>query len=323
MKTVNVNTEWGRLTETILGTSESLTVPLWTSEYEFAPKKEQEFVKAYGGQSLATAAPERLVAIEEQLNGLRECLTGLGIVVHTIRGFTNDESQYLSHIRDCSQLLFPRDPILVIGDRIIETAMRDPMERKNRFPIRDVFHSLSNIHYEYLAMPEPSPVIAGHGFGPGPFLEGGDTLLCGRQIFVGCSGHASNDWGIAWLEAYLGSDYIVEKVPLSSSILHLDCALALLKEGLAIACSEAFENGLPDFFKDWEIIDVSLEQASYLACNGLVVDSETVILGEEHSDLIGKVEAVGQNVIPLPFDAVSQFGGAFRCCHHPLIRLDD
>lgn len=319
---VSVASEWGELKEAIVGTADTLHVPVWTEEYEFSPPEEQAFVSQFGGQLLATVAPERQEVIEAQLQCLADTLQSIGIKVHRPRPLTDDECQYLAHIRNCSQQLFPRDPILVIGNHVIETAMRDPMERKCKFPLRDLFfQQLKNYRYQYVAMPEPNPVIAHQGFGPGPFLEGGDTLLCDRQIFVGVSGHASNQWGVEWLRAYLGDEYAVTVVPLCSGVLHLDCAMALLRPGLAIVCLEAFEQGLPEYFKDWQLIDVTLEQASYLACNGLVIDQERVIIGAEHEELIDRITQAGQQVIPLPFDAVSQFGGAFRCAHHPIVRV--
>ena len=40
----------------------------------------------------------------------------------------------------------------------------------------------------------------------GPFLEGGDTLLNGREVYVGISGCASDLAGVDWLQALLGDD---------------------------------------------------------------------------------------------------------------------
>ena len=58
----------------------------------------------------------------------------------------------------------------------------------------------------------------------GPFLEGGDTLLNGSEIYVGISGCASDLAGVDWLQALLGDDYRVIAVAMKSNVLHLDCA---------------------------------------------------------------------------------------------------
>lgn len=320
-KVVSVNFEWGRLREAIVGTVGHLTVPVWTDEYEFAPKEEQAFVRKYGGELMLEASPLRHKLITEQMNSLVKTLEDFGVVVHQPRATTKDEEAYLANIRDCTQQLFARDHLLVIGNHVIETGMRDPAERKNKFPTRELLYNiLQERDYKFVSMPEPYPVIAESGFGEGPFLEGGDTLVCGKDIFVGVSGHASNELGVKWLQQYLGSEYCVHMVELTSGVLHLDCAMSLPRKGLAIVCRQAFKDGFPRYFDDWDVIDVSLEKASYLACNGLVIDESNYICPAEHTDVAKELTKHGINVTMLEFGAVSQLGGAFRCAHHPLIR---
>lgn len=139
MRDVSVNTEWGSLKEVIIGISTGLTVPIWTDEYEFVPLDEQKFVKRYCGKLLTQASPDRALRVNQQLSNLANTLEELNIIVHRPREFSQDETNYLANIRNCTQLLFTRDPILVIDNHVIETAMRDPAERKNRWPLRDVF----------------------------------------------------------------------------------------------------------------------------------------------------------------------------------------
>lgn len=47
---VQVDSEWGKLKETLVGTVGNLTVPVWTDEYEFVPPEEQRFVRHFGDQ---------------------------------------------------------------------------------------------------------------------------------------------------------------------------------------------------------------------------------------------------------------------------------
>jgi N-dimethylarginine dimethylaminohydrolase len=167
----------------------------------------------------------------------------------------------------------------------------------------------------------PMPEQKDGSWGPGPFIEGGDVFLIGRDIYVGVSGNASNSAGVQWLAQHLGSDYRVHEIKLTKKFLHLDCCLATPREGLAIICKEAFVDGLPDFLKDWQLIELPyVEAKEMLGCNGLVLDSKTIII---HTDLphLGKtLRDAGQEVIETPFDAVYQYAGAFRCWHHPLVR---
>ena len=106
----------------------------------------------------------------------------------------------------------------------------------------------------------------------GPFLEGGDTLLNGREIYVGMSGCASDMAGIDWLQALLGERYRVIPVALKSDVLHLDCAMALIKPGLLVWCPEKLIDGLPMSLRDWDAIAVSKDEANRLATNGLILE---------------------------------------------------
>ncbi len=88
----------------------------------------------------------------------------------------------------------------------------------------------------------------------GPFIEGGDVLILGTTIFL----WATLAWqvtlaGIQWLANMIGHfGYEVVPVRLHPHILHLDCALSLLREGLMIVCEEAFLDGLPAQLANWE-----------------------------------------------------------------------
>ncbi len=323
MQRVWVGAEWDTLKEAIVGIAANVSVPLWTDEYEFVPEDEQKFVREHGGKLLSEVAPQRHHRMSDQLDQLAGFLTGVGVRVHRPRVISEDEDQFLAHIRDCRQQLFPRDPVIVIGDHVIEGSLRDPMERKYRWAIRDLLFTGSGdplYDMNFSAIPEPQPVVALSGFGPGPFLEGGDVMVCNNRIFIGESGHASNEWGMRCLRQCIGPEYKLIKVPLNSSVLHLDCALSLPREGLAIACLEAMPEGLPKFFSDWDVIEVSLEEASYLACNGLVVDENHYLCAAEHPRIAEALSRAGHTVSVIEFDALASFGGGLRCAHHPLRR---
>ena len=202
--------------------------------------------------------------------------------------------------------------------------MFEPNRRKERFAIRrTVRERLANSNARVISMPEPEPFPADENgkYGPGPFLEGGDVFLLGRDIYVGNTGNASNTAGIRWLQNCLGDEYRVHEVPLSSHFLHLDCVFATPRPGLAIICREAFVEGLPDFLKDWELIDVSAKDAEEkLGCNGFVLDEKTMMIGEDMPQLAKDLRAAGTEVITTPIDGIHWQGGGFRCWHHPLVR---
>jgi N-dimethylarginine dimethylaminohydrolase len=317
--------EWGALKEVVVGVP-NVRLPSKLAE---APKKylsdsSVEFIEKNAGKRLQECAPDLNKKFIQQVNGIIKILRDRGIVVHQLKKLLPSEEAFLGEMNDTIMQTYPRDPMLVIGNRFIETAMFEPNRRRERFAIRrTVGDRLANSNARIISMPEPEPFPADENgkYGPGPFLEGGDVMLVGYDIYVGNTGNASNTAGIRWLQNCLGKRYRVHEVPLSNHFLHLDCVLALPRPGLAVICKEAFVKGVPAFLKDWKWIEVSADDAEKkLGCNGLVLDDKTMIVGEDMPELADALRAEGTKVLTTPIDGIYWQGGGFRCWHHPLVR---
>lgn len=320
MKEIRVHHEWGTLNEAVVGTAVSLRVPDWSDEYEFVTPDIQQFIKDNQGKLLKEASPEWYDQSVSQMDNLVGLLEARGVVVHRAKPLTPDEEDFMRDYKAGIQQCFTRDPILVIGNNVIETSMREFERRKERFGIRRAIQErLDDSNANWVSMPQAAPVRA-EGYGPGPFLEGGDVLLVGRDIYAGYSGHGSNLAGIQWLSRFLGPEYRVHPIRLKRGFLHLDVVLSLPRPGLAIVCRDAFMDGLPDFLDGWDLIEVSVEDTTRLACNGLVLDDKTYLCAAEHERIAEALTKRGQEVITLLYDTVSLWGGSFRCSHHPLVR---
>lgn len=323
---VEVNHEWGTLREVVCGIP-FLQIPstLPKAVYNYAPTDGIAFFEKHAGKTLADADPQLFQKTQQQMNAAVDVLRKRGVKVHRPETVDASELAYLDNLSPpCAIQFFPRDPMLVVGNRFIETEMKFPIRRREVFGIRRaVSDRLAASNAQVVAMPmaKPTPETDDGDWGPGPFLEGGDVFVLGRDIYVGVSGNASNSAGVKWLAQYLGSDYRVHEIALTNKFLHLDCCLATPRPGLAIICREAFVDGIPEFLSGWQLIDVSFKDAKEkLGCNGLVIDDKTIMIASGLDDLAKQLRAAGQNVIETPFDAVYQYGGAFRCWHHPLIR---
>jgi len=323
---VQVHHEWGALKEVICGIPFfKIPVKLPAHIYNYTPEEGIKFMEANAGKKLEEASFDLYKATSQQMDALVDILKRLGIKVHRPKPLIDIELNYLDNIFKPSAIqFFPRDPILVIGNRFIETELQMPLRRRERFGVRrslDKRLAKSNAQVISMLPAEPSLEDENGEWGPGPFLEGGDTFLLGKNIYVGVSGNASNSAGVKWLQHYLGDSYRVHEIKLTKKFLHLDCCLATPREGLAIICREAFVDGLPEFLSGWDLIEVSFEDAKEkLGCNGLVIDDKTIIIADSLPHLAKELRGAGQEVIEMPFDAVYQYGGAFRCWHHPLIR---
>ena len=323
---VSVHHEWGTLKEVVCGIP-NFRIPEKLPEvvYKYAPAEGIKFLEANLGKNLKEADPATYKIISDQMDTAVAILEKRNIKVHRLNEVTNDENAYLSRISPPGIIqFFPRDPMIVIGRNFIETELFFPLRRRERFGVRSALaERLADSDARVVSVPTADPVREQQdgSWGAGPFLEGGDVFLLGKDIYVGNTGNASNTAGIQWLSQYLGDSYNVHEIKLSNKFLHLDCCLATPRPGLAIVCREAFVDGLPEFLNGWDFIDVPFKDAKEkLACNGLVLDDKTILIASGLDYLAKGLREAGQEVIETPFDAVYQYGGAFRCWHHPLIR---
>ena len=323
---IMVHHEWGKLKEVIVGYP-FMYFPKDVPGYvaNFLPKESFERYKKMKGKTIREIYPDLYKRQVKQVNAVIKILEDRGVKVYQLKPPLDRERKYLGNQGDFYQTFtYPRDEIVVIGNNYIEVNMMYPGRRITRWSFRrTVGKRLEKSNARVVSMPEPPVIATKEGnFGPGPFLEGGDVMVLGRDILVGNTGNASNTAGVRWLRRYLGKRYRVHEVKLSNHFLHLDCCLCTPRPGLAVLCKEAFVNGIPEPIKNWKHIYVSAEDAEKkLGCNGLVVDEKTIIIADTLPKLAKALRDAGQEVIETPFDALYWQGGGFRCWHHPLVRV--
>ena len=317
-KEISVHHEWGKLEEVIVGIGDDLVIPSYSEYVSFIyDPKYIDMMKEYGGMKAMDVEPEEIKEAIEQINRLAKVLKDRGIIVHRSHRLRPAEKRYIEYVQKRSMSFFARDPVLVIGNNVIETALKVPMRAKERYAIRPILRErLKKSSANYVSMPVISPEF-GEG---GIYLEGGDVLLNGYEIYVGNSGRGSNKAGIQWLQDYLGPEYKVIEVKLSPEFEHLDCVLSLPRPGLMVICRDGIKGKLPESIRDWDAIEVSVEEAKRLGANLFVIDEKTCIVDTQHHRIAEELRKRGQEVIEIPYGQVATWGGAFRCSHHPLRR---
>ena len=218
---------------------------------------------------------------------------------------------------------FVRDPWFTVGDVVVEGSLRFPHRRREVLTSRSLLVERvleADCAYVATPIPELAPLEVDGG-GPGPFLEGGDVLVCGKHVLVGASGRASTELGARWLGHLLEPrGYTVELVPLTPNFLQLDCALGLVREGLGIVFEGAFLDGLPTILDGWELVPVSEAEAMSLATNGLPLSSNVYVADPAFARIGAELERRGVQVEYVDFAISRSFGGAFRCSTQPLWR---
>jgi glycine amidinotransferase len=308
--------EWGKLREAVVGISppEDFVIGYEPSQRWLAPD-DAEFCRTHIGQRLIDVEPELANRIERQVDALAELLASEGVTVRRPRRLEGGERTFLAPQGEGMQL-FPRDAMIVVGNHVIDASLRLKCRQRERFGLRPIIQRAVQQHgARWSSVPLGSPDCV-----DGPFLEGGDTILNGHEIYVGMSGCASDLAGIDWLQALLGENYRVVPVALRSDVLHLDCVLALIKPGLLVHCPQKLIDGLPMSLRDWDNIEVSVEEATRMATNALVLEQDRVIVDADNRRVIDELRKRRVEVMSIPFDGPISCVGGLRCAHHPLWR---
>ncbi|MCB0154089.1 MAG: hypothetical protein KDF65_04765 [Anaerolineae bacterium] len=205
----------------------------------------------------------------------------------------------------------PRDIGFVVGDIFVICTMR-PWSRKAE--IEGVRHLMANWQGQIIQAPADV------------FLEGGDVIIAGRQIFVGI-GQRSDEQGVAFMQATFGNRYEIIPVPCQTlsageDVLHLDCTFNPLGLGHALIYPPGIREMPTQIEQGYELIEVNRVEAQALATNVFSVAPDTLIArqGALFQRLHQKLRGWGYTVIEVQFDGVPQTGGSFRCCTLPLRR---
>ena len=215
-----VHHEWGKLKEVVIGISpaEDFVVFHEDSQRWLVPPAD-EFSRQHAGRRLIDIDADWAKRIERQVDALAELVAREGVAVHRPQRLEGLERTFLAANGEGAQL-FPRDGMIVIGNHVIDASLRLLCRQRERYGLRPIIQQVVQQRgARWSSVPLGSP-----GCVDGPFLEGGDTLLNGHEIYVGISGCASDLAGADWLQALLGGKYRVIPVAMKSNVLHLDCA---------------------------------------------------------------------------------------------------
>jgi len=317
---VEVTHEWGRLEEVIVGIQprDRLIIPKlgldsgWDSDL-FAKLCNEQY-----GKQLIEVAPEVAIALEAEIEGLVAILKERGVEVRRVHQ-TEGEDDLVGCGTGEGSLVFARDPILVVGRHIIELTASEGWRERERFAVRPLIAEITeNSNACWVAMPPPAPSLSPNA----PRMEGGDVLLNGQEIYVGCNGVLTTSAGVQWLRQYLGDAYEIHEVPLAEPWMHLDGELSLLRDGLALRGPGLLHEPLPGALGRFEFIDVTRFEASKLGCNVLILDESAIIMDTGPcSRLAREIEKRGIEVIHCGYETIHAFGGGMRCSHHPIRRV--
>ena len=319
-----VHSEYGKLREVVVGHFDDFVYAEWSPSVRYAHPELRALLEAQEGQPLNVKEllPERHEMTVQQLEALVETYEKHGVKVHRARRYTEDEKKYVDHLQGGHALIYPADPVFVLGHHYLELCIRRPYRRKEIFPLRDLLMPRieADPDMRHVAMPQAAPRRE-FGEGPGPFLEGGDIMVLGKDVIVGEGDVCSNRAGTLWLERYLRDyGYKVHPMPINGLWLHTLGVMCLLREGLLMAYLPALAEGLPEPLKDWEVIEITEHECANMATVGVSLDDRTYMIGNRHNRVIDELVKHDIDPVPMQSDHIYFWGGDMRCATLPLAR---
>lgn len=324
-RSFGVFSEYGTLREVVVGSAANLALPPFGRGLTHYVPELRAVLEKTNGQRLdiAKALPEKWAKTNDQLNRLAETYERFGVRVYRPRPFTAPEFEHLSELQPGHSQLYPADPVFVVGGHYIEVCIRRAYRRKEIYPLRDIVMPLvgADKNARYATMPQAMPYLPAAD-GPGPFLEGGDMLVCGKHVLVGEHYMTSNRAGIDWLRSYLiPFGWEVHAVPLQGDLLHLLGTMCLLREGLLMAYLPALKEGLPKPVQDWDVIELEYDEGTGgTATVGVSLDEKRYLTNGKYGRVLDVLAARGVEPIPVECDMLEYWGGGVRCCTLPLVR---
>lgn len=326
MSIVNIKNEWDPLEEIIVGSALGAQIP-----------RLDKGLKLIQGDSKIGAAgpfPKRIIEeTEEDLEKLCQTLKQLDIRVRRPK-ILNTDKVFASPYWESDGMYHycPRDILLTIDDMIIETPMSLRSRQYEVNAYKDFLIECLQSGSKWISAPKPElldhtynnesaeeNILSEHE----PIFDAANVLRAGNDIIYLVSS-TGNKLGARWLQSILGSQYKVHLCENMYKYTHIDTTITLLREGLVLINPERVTcDNLPDFFKDWEVIEApEMEDLRYtdvaygsvwIGMNFIMVNPNLAIVCKHQKKLIKILEEHSIDVIPLELRHARTLGGGFHC----------
>ena len=274
---VNVHTEWGPLKEVIVG-----------SVFNINQHNVDLSFKVFFHDNIRDVLLKNSIFLQqklvqerqEDLDNLASVLASLGIRVHRpekLEDIQQFQTPYFQdHMSPCDN---PRDQIMILGNRIIETPciwrkryFENDLLKKTLYPfflagsqwlsaprpmMKDSSYDLSyvknNINIENKLIETQAPENFEIMF------DAAQCLKFGKDILINVS-NQNHELGLRWLKSFLGDQYRFHSVKLCDH--HIDGMIMPIAPGRALINSGTMPeliHLLPEPLRKWELIQVNVE----------------------------------------------------------------
>ena len=304
--------EWGRLREAVLGYVEDLAEPGYIDALVWVSEEGKAALRQNAGRLTTEAYPEIAQSIKNTINTLENVLKENGVTVYRtkpIPAANTEEKTYLKNVQVGSYTIGGADFFRVFGTRVILlNSFHLPFRRSNIWSVRRVLEPiLESTNTPYFCTPPPSP----HYSKDELYLENGDMMVDGNNVYVGMSGNATSPKGVSWLKSWLGNDYKVHVIRLKPNLFHLDWLLTLNRPGLLTYSPDALLDPLPEPLSKWDKIETKPDEIA--GANNLSIDEKTIVVPQHLTRIAEAYSKKGMNVITIPAKETIEYGSGPRC----------
>lgn len=328
--------EWDPLEEIIVGSGLGARYPhadVSTRNAEFAGIELQEIPRG--------PFPDVVIEeTEEDLTKLVGVLEGLGVTVRRPAPWDHDQtvSNQLWQAKGFYNYC-PRDLLLVVGDRVIETPNAIRGRYHEAFSYRHLLLDYMDGGARWISAPKP--LLRDSSFdvpksrpvprNDEPIFDAANVLRFGTDL-VYMLGATGNECGARWLQSVLGDHFRVHTCEIDYYGSHIDTSIVALRPGLLLCNPERVQKEmLPHFLRDWDVLfspppnlpygrdarDAEYVRgcigSKWMGMNLLSVGPDLVIVDAHQHELIDLLERRGLNTIRAELRHARMLGGGFHC----------
>ena len=322
---IKVHDEFTQLKEVVLGDVNKNLV-------KHAPKDEQSLINDIFDET------------REDLDAIAKIYQDNDIVVHRpkiLNEHADDINIPFVSTKGIRNPLSPRDPFIVIGDTILETAgYRADMMFEHLFYKQTFMSKYTNSSCKWIKMPTPSYdkncIDDSNVLDSEPIIDAAQILRLGDCLIISNSG-AINKHGIDWMRRHF-EDYKIIEAELEG---HIDAQIKIIRPGLMITPYQ--KSDLPQCLQNYDIIDCDDNNKNLItnaimfrdddventfpSCAITSLNENCVFLYEHykevHKEFVKQLEKHNIDIIFVPFRHQHWFSQGITCLTLELYRLGD
>ena len=278
------------------------------------------WLRKYKHKPIAEAHPPTYEAMKRESDALAEAFRREGVKV--VRNETGHTPESLVNLHtgwggEPSQSLYGKSLGMVYGNDLVaysEVSNSSMHEYTMREAIVEMFQD--NPETNWLTLPPLWPTNEFPNIGP---FMAPDPKVFKKTVLVGIGvsdpSHiddltkprsACNELGAEVLRRMMEPfGWKVETVYFDSRFTyHIDCLITMLEEGLMAYPKGSLWTELPEEYKDWEVIDVPIEDHKKGAENAVVLGDKRIVIVEGTTGYKKKLEDRGWRLIEVPYSTI-------------------